>query len=61
MQGEYKDLIKVTKLNKSLYGLKQNPRNFFLHLKSKSEALDFMHISVDPYFLFNHTLFVHCI
>ena len=32
---------KVLKLNKSLYGLKQSPRNFFLHLKSKLESIGF--------------------
>jgi len=30
---------KVLKLKKSLYGLKQSPRNFFLHLKSKLETV----------------------
>ncbi len=32
---------KVLKLKKSLYGLKQSPRNFFLHLKSKLESIGF--------------------
>jgi Reverse transcriptase (RNA-dependent DNA polymerase) len=32
---------KVLKLKKSLYGLKQAPWNFFLHLKSKLEAVGF--------------------
>jgi hypothetical protein len=31
---------KNLKLKKPLYGLKQSPRNFFLHLKSKIETLD---------------------
>jgi hypothetical protein len=30
---------KVLKLKKSLYGLKQYPRNFFLHLKAKLEKV----------------------
>jgi Reverse transcriptase (RNA-dependent DNA polymerase) len=30
---------KVLKLKRSLYGLKQSPRNFFLHLKSKLESV----------------------
>jgi hypothetical protein len=32
---------KVLKLKKSLYGLKQSPRNFFLHLKEKLESIGF--------------------
>lgn len=32
---------KVLKLKKSLYGLKQSPRNFFLHLKTQLEAIGF--------------------
>jgi hypothetical protein len=32
---------KVLKLKKSLYGLKQSPRNFFLHLKGKLEGIGF--------------------
>jgi hypothetical protein len=32
---------KVLKLKKSLYGLKQSPRNFFLHLKAKLEKVGF--------------------
>jgi hypothetical protein len=40
---------KVLKLKKSLYGLKQSPRNFFLHLKSKLEAVGFESATdVDP-------------
>ena len=33
---------KVLKLKKSLYGLKQSPRNFFHHLKSKLESIGFV-------------------
>ena len=32
MPRGYKDPGKVLKLTKSLYGLKQSPRNFFLHM-----------------------------
>jgi hypothetical protein len=32
---------KVLKLKKSLYGLKQSPRNFFFHLKDKLEGVGF--------------------
>jgi hypothetical protein len=32
---------RVLKLKKSLYGLKQSPRNFFLHLKDKLEGIGF--------------------
>ena len=40
---------KVLKLKKSLYGLKQSPRNFFLHLKDKLEAAGLQQQSdVDP-------------
>jgi len=45
---------KVLKLKKkSLYGIKQAPRNFFLHLKSKLEKQGFKQSSVDP------CLFIH--
>ena len=40
---------KVLKLNRSLYGLKQSPRNFFLFLKSKLENIGFEQaLDVDP-------------
>jgi hypothetical protein len=38
---------KVLKLKKSLYGLKQSPRNFFLHLKENLEACNFYNPSPD--------------
>ena len=38
---------KVLKLKKSLYGLKQSPRNFFLHLKGKLEATGFHQSDAD--------------
>jgi hypothetical protein len=39
---------KVLKLKKSLYGLKQSPRNHFLNLKGKLEALGFVASEADP-------------
>ena len=40
---------KVYKLKKSLYDLKQAPRNFFQHLKSNLEAIGFeQQIHIDP-------------
>ena len=40
---------KVYKLRRTLYGLHQGPRNFFLHLKSKLEAVGFEQASeIDP-------------
>jgi hypothetical protein len=52
-QGVYVDMPrgfsqpgKVLRLNKSLYGLKQSPRNFFQHLKSKLESIG-LHAATD--------------
>ena len=40
---------KVLKLKKSLYGLKQSPRNFFMHLKANLERAGFTQaVDVDP-------------
>lgn len=40
---------KVYKLKKSLYGLKQSPRNFYQHLRSKLESIGFeCQTEVDP-------------
>jgi hypothetical protein len=40
---------KVLKLKRSLYGLRQSPRNFFQHLKSKLESIGFeANIDIDP-------------
>ena len=39
---------KVLKLKRSLYGLKQSPKDFFLHLKGKLEGIGFEQSSVDP-------------
>ena len=40
---------KVYRLKRSLYGLRQSPRNFFQHLKSKLEAVDLQsQEQVDP-------------
>ena len=38
----------VLKLKRSLYGLRQSPRNFFLHLKSKLESVGFQQSESDP-------------
>jgi hypothetical protein len=42
------------KLKKSLYGLKQSPRNFFLHLKGKLEKVGFAQSENDPCLFMNH-------
>jgi hypothetical protein len=39
---------KVWKLRKSIYGLKQSPCNYFLHIKSKLEELGFRQSVADP-------------
>jgi hypothetical protein len=44
---------KVLKLKKSLYGLKQSPRNFFLHLKAKLEKVGFTQSENDPCLFMN--------
>jgi Reverse transcriptase (RNA-dependent DNA polymerase) len=44
---------KVLKLKRSLYGLKQSPKNFFDHLKSKLTGLGFEQSDADP------CLFIH--
>ena len=41
MPHGFKEEGKVLKLNKSLYGLKQSPVNFYNHIKSKLEATGF--------------------
>ena len=38
----------VWKLNKSIYGLKQSPRNFFLYNKEKLESMGFQQAQADP-------------
>jgi hypothetical protein len=38
---------KVWKLRKSIYGLKQSPRNYFLHMKQKLETLGFTQSNAD--------------
>ena len=48
---------KVLKLNKSLYGLKQSPRNFFQHLKLNLEAIGFeQQVDVDPCLFISDTV-----
>jgi hypothetical protein len=44
---------KFLKLKKSLYGLKQSPRNFFLHLKGKIEKVGFARSENDPCLFMN--------
>jgi hypothetical protein len=39
---------KVWKLRKSIYGLKQSPRNYFLYMKQKLEQLGFTQSNADP-------------
>jgi Reverse transcriptase (RNA-dependent DNA polymerase) len=40
----------VLRLKKSLYDLKQAPRNFFLHLNAKLESIEFIsQVDLDPY------------
>ena len=39
---------KVWKLKKSIYGLKQNPYNYFLYMKGKLEKLGFAQSTSDP-------------
>ena len=56
MPRGYKSPGKVLKLNRSLYGLRQSPRNFFLHLKSKLEGLDFVQSSADPCLFVRHNM-----
>lgn len=47
MPRGFSETGKVLKLKKSLYGLKQSPRNFFLHLKENLEACNFHNPSPD--------------
>jgi hypothetical protein len=49
MSRGFKEPGKVLRLKRSLYGLKQSPRNFFAHLKEKLELIGFESIAdVDP-------------
>jgi hypothetical protein len=47
MREAFAKTRKVLKLKKSLYGLKQSPRNFFLHLKDKLEGVGFEQPQLD--------------
>ena len=42
------DVDYVWKLNKSLYGLCQSPRNYFLYTKAKLESMGFVQSIADP-------------
>ena len=48
MPRGFKQPGKVLKLKRSLYGLRQSPRNFFLHLKGKLEDQEFKQSTADP-------------
>ena len=47
MPRGFKQSGQVLKLKRSLYGLRQSPRNFFLHLKTKLEKLNFIQSEAD--------------
>ena len=53
MPRGYREPGKVLKLKRSLYGLRQSPRNFFEHLKGKLLSLGFEQSMADP------CLFIH--
>ena len=48
MPKGFKEEGKVLKLNRSLYGLKQSPRNFYLHTKAKLEKIGYVMSESDP-------------
>ena len=48
MPRMFSTIGKVWKLKKSIYGLKQSPRNYFLHMKQKLEKLGFTQSNADP-------------
>ena len=48
MPRGFKENGRVLKLNQSLYGLKQSPRNFFLHLKENLEKVGLKQCESDP-------------
>jgi hypothetical protein len=48
MPRGFRDEGKVLRLRNSLYGVKQAPRNFFLHLKEKLEKIDCVQSDFDP-------------
>jgi hypothetical protein len=50
----------VYKLKKSLYGLRQSPLNFFLHLKSGLEARGFVQSKHDPCLFVSNTVICLC-
>ena len=55
MPRGYKQPGKVLKLNKSLYGLKQSPRNWFLHLKKGLIRQGFTPSNFDPCLFYHPT------
>jgi Reverse transcriptase (RNA-dependent DNA polymerase) len=59
MPRGFKQPGKVLKLNRSLHGLCQSPRNFFQHLKSKLEAIGFeSEENIDPCLFFSDKVIV---
>ena len=48
MPRRFEEEGKVLKLQKSLYGLRQSPRNFFEHLKENLFKVGFKQSEVDP-------------
>ena len=48
MPRGFRDSGYVYKLKKSLYGLRQSPKNFFEHLKDQLGAVGFTQSTVDP-------------
>jgi len=47
---------KVWKLKKGIYGLKQSPRNYFLHMKGKLESLGFIQSNADSCLFISSTV-----
>ena len=47
MPQGFREPGKVLKLKRSLYGLKQSPRNFYKHLKGQLESVGFIQSNVD--------------
>ena len=48
MSRGFAEEVKVLKLQRSLYGLRQSPRNFFEHLKENLIRVGFKQSEVDP-------------
>ena len=61
MPRDFKQPDKVLKLKLLLYGLRQSPRKFFLHLTGKLEDQDFVQSTVDPYLFIKKKWYVQYI